>query len=82
MFSAQEEGGIDIDTAFTYLDMTNDPAINIILSNIDSDYGVLNWNKHIEEKINKCKKLLMKTVHETRANFGHKPSLISGQSGA
>ena len=36
----------------------------------------LNWNKHIEEKFNKCKKILMKTVHETRANFGPKPSLM------
>ena len=36
----------------------------------------LNWNKHIEEKINKCKRFLMKTVHETRANFGPKPSLM------
>ena len=37
LFSAQEEG-IDIDTAFSCLTMTQDPAINIILSNIDSDY--------------------------------------------
>ena len=36
----------------------------------------LNWNKHIEEEINKCKKFSMKTVHETRANFGPKPSLM------
>ena len=36
----------------------------------------LNWNKHIEEKITKCKKFLMKTVHETRSNFGPKPSLM------
>ena len=34
----------------------------------------LNWKKHIEEKINKCKTFLMKTVHESRANFGPKPS--------
>ena len=36
----------------------------------------LNWNGHIEEKINKCKRFLMKTVNETRSNFGPKPSLM------
>ena len=36
----------------------------------------LAWKEHVEEKINKCKRFLMKTVHETRANFGPKPKLM------
>ena len=36
----------------------------------------LTWKEHVEEKINKCKRFLMKTVHETRANFGPKPKLM------
>ena len=36
----------------------------------------LSWNTHIDSKINKCKKFLMKTVHETRSNFGPKPKLM------
>ena len=36
----------------------------------------LAWKEHIDEKISKCKRFLMKTVHETRANFGPKPKLM------
>ena len=36
----------------------------------------LTWNEHIESKIAKCKRFLMKTVHETRANCVPKPKLM------
>ena len=36
----------------------------------------LAWKEHIDEKISKCKRFLMKTVHKTRANFGPKPKLM------
>ena len=51
LFCAQEEEGIDVNTTFSCLTITQDPAINIILSHIDSDYvqckeDILNNTEH------------------------------------
>jgi ribonuclease HI len=36
----------------------------------------LHWTDHINDKINKCKQLMMKIFAEVRGNFGPKPKLI------
>ena len=39
-------------------------------------YSKLAWREHIDNKIMKCERFLMKTVNETRANCGPKPKLM------